>query len=237
MSEQIEGFLGIRTDRTKSRMPARLDLIQSISGGILGLFMWVHMMFVSTVLFGGDFFTKVVEFLELRFLSDSPSMSYITSFLALAVFIIFFIHAALGMRKMPINFRQWQSYRAHMKRFKHEDTSLWWVQAITGFIMFFLGAAHLIFIITNSDKISGDMSGARVVSHFMWLFYLVLLFAVELHGSIGLYRLCVKWGIFEGPDAKESRKKLKKLKWIVSAFFLILGLLSLAAFIKIGVNL
>lgn len=46
----------------------------------------------------------------------------------------------------------------------HSDTSLWWVQAFTGFIMFFLGSAHLIFIVTNADKISGDMSGDRVVS-------------------------------------------------------------------------
>ena len=68
----------------------------------------------------------------------------------------------------------------------------------------------------------------------MWLFYLVLLLSVELHGSIGLYRLCVKWGWFEGKDAKASRKKLKTAKWVVSAVFIVLGLASLAAFLKIG---
>lgn len=98
----------------------------------------------------------------------------------------------------------------------------------------FLGSAHLIFIITNADKISGDMSGDRVVSHFMWLFYAVLLVCVELHGSIGLYRLCVKWGWFEGKNAKQSRKKLKIAKWVISIFFLVLGVLSLIAFVKIG---
>ena len=111
---------------------------------------------------------------------------------------------------------------------------MWWVQAFTGFIMFFFGSAHLIYIITNSDKISGAMSGERVTNHFMWAFYIVLLICVELHGSIGLYRLCVKWGWFEGKNAKESRKKLKAAKWIISVFFLALGALSLAAFIKIG---
>jgi fumarate reductase subunit C len=157
------------------------------------------------------------------------------------VLVIFFVHAALGMRKMPINFRQWQVYRAHAVRMKHEDTSLWWVQACTGFIMFFLGSAHLIIIITNSDQIGlmadGTLGSAeRVYSHFMWLFYLVLLFAVELHGSIGLYRLCVKWGWFEGKDAKATRKNLKKAKWILSVFFIALGLLSLGAFLKIAMN-
>ncbi|ABK82404.1 fumarate reductase cytochrome b subunit [Campylobacter fetus] len=236
MSKQIEGFLGISESGKKSRIPARLDLIQSGTGLFLGLFMWLHMLFVSTILISDNAFNTIVHLLELRFISDSPNMSYVTSFIAAGVFVIFFIHAALGMRKMPINFRQWQIYRAHTVRMKHEDTTLWWIQACTGFIMFFLASAHLIIIITNSDKLSADLSSQRVFSHFMWLFYLVLLFAVELHGSIGLYRLCVKWGWFEGNNAKESRKKLKKAKWILSVFFIVLGLLSLAAFLKIGYN-
>ena len=144
MSKQIEGFLGISEDRKKSRIPAKLDLIQSGTGLVLGLFMWAHMLFVSTILFGEDVYNQVVHVLELRFMYDSPHMSYVTSFIAACVLVIFFVHAALGMRKMPINFRQWQVYRAHAVRMKHEDTSLWWVQACTGFIMFFLGSAHLI---------------------------------------------------------------------------------------------
>ncbi|BCX79080.1 fumarate reductase [Campylobacter sp. 19-13652] len=236
MSNQIEGFLGISLERKKSKLPAKLDLIQSGTGVILGLFMWCHMMFVSTILISPDFYNSVIHVLEARFVYDNPVMSYVTSFLAACVLVVFFVHAALGMRKFPINFRQWQAYRAHMGRMGHTDTSLWWIQAITGFIMFFLGSAHLIIIITNSDAISATASGARVLNHFMWAFYLVLLFAVELHGSIGLYRVCVKWGIFEGKNAKESRAKLKKAKWYLSAFFLVLGVLSLLAFIKIGLS-
>ena len=70
----------------------------------------------------------------------------------------------------------------------------------------------------------------------MWPLYILLLLAVELHGSIGLYRLAVKWGWFEGRNAKESRKKLKKAKVFVTVFFLTLGVLSLAAYIKIGLE-
>lgn len=106
--------------------------------------------------------------------------------------------------------------------------------SIHGLCNVLLGSAHLIIIITNADKISGVMSADRVINHFMWAFYIVLLICVELHGSVGLYRLCVKWGWFEGKDAKASRKKLKTAKWVISVFFLALGALSLAAFIKIG---
>lgn len=236
MTNRIESFLGRDLNGKKSRIPARLDFTQSATGLFLGLFMWVHMIFVSTILVSESFFNSVVHFLELKFVYDNPIMSYITSFLAACVLIVFVVHAGLAMRKFPINFRQLQLMRAHTKAMKHGDTTLWWIQAITGFIMFFLGSAHLIFIITNADKISADMSADRVINHFMWLFYLVLLFAVELHGSIGLYRLCVKWGWFEGKNPKESRKNLKKAKWIISAIFIVLGILSLLAFVKIGVK-
>ncbi|KAA6227329.1 fumarate reductase cytochrome b subunit [Campylobacter sp. LR291e] len=235
MSTQlIEGYFGKSLEGKKSRIPARLDFIQSATGLFLGLFMWIHMIFVSTILVSEEFFNSVVHILELKFVYDNPVMSYVTSFLAACVLIIFIIHACLAMRKFPINYRQYQILRTHTKKMKHSDTSLWWVQAFTGFIMFFLGSAHLVIIITNADKITGELSGARVVNHFMWLFYIVLLLCVEFHGSIGLYRLCVKWGWFEGKDAKQSRKKLKAAKWIIGIIFLVLGILSLAAFAKIG---
>lgn len=237
MSSDIVGFFGRSLDGKKSRVPARLDLIQSGTGLILGLFMWAHMLFVSTILISPSFFDKTVNFLELNFILGGHGSSYATSFFAFSIFVIFFVHAALGMRKFPINFRQWQIYRAHMGRMKHNDTNLWFIQAVTGFIMFFLGSAHLIFMITNSEYVSAAMSSYRVSTHFMWLIYLILLLAVELHGGIGLYRLCVKWGWFEGKDAKESRKKLTKAKWIISAIFIVIGLLSLAAFFKIGSGL
>ena len=38
----------------KSRWPARLDWLQSVSGLLLALFMWGHMFFVSSILLGKD---------------------------------------------------------------------------------------------------------------------------------------------------------------------------------------
>ena len=70
----------------------------------------------------------------------------------------------------------------------------------------------------------------------MWPLYLVLLFAVELHGGIGLYRLAVKWGWFSGSNPDATRARLKTLKWALTVFFLALGLATLAAYIKIGIE-
>ncbi len=117
---------------------------------------------------------------------------------------------------------------------RHEDTTLWWVQAWTGFALFFLASVHLYQMLMHPGDIGPYESAERVWSGRWWPLYLVLLFAVELHGGVGLYRLAVKWGWFEGDDPKRTRTMLKRLKWAITIFFLTLGLLTLAAYMKIG---
>ena len=57
-----------------------------------------------------------------------------------------------------------------------------------------------------------------------------------MHGTVGLYRLCVKWGWPAGKDAAATRRNLKVVKWTITVFFLALGLATLAAYIKIGIE-
>ena len=47
-----------------SLWPARLDLLQSLSGLALALFMWLHMGFVSAILISADFAWAVARFFE-----------------------------------------------------------------------------------------------------------------------------------------------------------------------------
>jgi fumarate reductase subunit C len=194
--------------------------------------MWGHMFFVATILIDEEALNFVAGAFEGSLFLDEKQ-PLLVSFIVFAVFCIFVVHACLGMRKLPINFRQYQIYKAHAVNMKHSDTTLWLWQAYTGFIMFFLGSAHLIIMMTN-PTITAEISGGRMWGHFMWPFYLALLFAVEIHGGVGLYRLCVKWGWFEGKNTKITRARLTKLKWALTAFFLALGLLTLGAYVKAG---
>jgi fumarate reductase subunit C len=68
----------------------------------------------------------------------------------------------------------------------------------------------------------------------MWPLYLVLLLLVELHAGVGLYRLAVKWVAYRDP--RRALRILRRLKWGFTVFFLLLGLLSLAAYIKLGIE-
>jgi fumarate reductase subunit C len=219
----------------RSRWPARLDLLQSGSGLVLALFMWGHMFFVSSILLGKDAMWTVARFFEGTFFFGRP-LSWLVSLVVATILTLLMLHALLAMRKFPINFRQLREFRAHAGTLKHEDTTLWWWQAVTGFALFFMASMHLYVMLSRPDRIGPFESADRVWSDHYWPLYLVLLFAVELHGGIGLYRLAMKWDWFAGPDPNATRHKLKTLKWVLTVFFLVLGLATLAAYVKIGIE-
>ncbi|QJR14196.1 Fumarate reductase cytochrome b subunit [Usitatibacter palustris] len=225
--------VGLAQQTRKSRWPARLDVVQGASGLVLALFMWGHMFFVSTILIGPDAMWAVTKFFEGYFVFGR-SYPGIVSVVVAGVIGLIVVHAALALRKFPANYQQFATYRAHMRLMAHSDTTLWFWQALTGFAMFFLAPAHLYVMLSRPDRIGPFESADRVWSDHFWPLYILLLLAVELHGGIGLYRLAVKWGWLSGPDPDRTRVRLKRLKWALTAFFLVLGLATLAAYMKLG---
>ncbi|MDR0588025.1 MAG: fumarate reductase cytochrome b subunit [Burkholderiales bacterium] len=223
--------VGLAERPRKSRLPARLDLLQSLSGLFLALFMWGHMFFVATILVSEDLMWTVTKFFE-GYYFFGQSYPWLVSVIVGIVALVFIIHAALAVRKFPINFRQLQVMRAHAKEMRHHDTSLWLVQVYTGFAMFFLASAHLYQMFVWPELIGPGFSGDRMWGAYLgFWFYPVLLLCVELHGSIGLYRLAVKWCI---PNM--SREFLSKLEKALLVFFLLLGAVTLIAYMKIGIH-
>lgn len=230
--EVIAG-VGLADRPRKSRWPARMDLAQSVSGLILGLFMWGHMFFVSTILVSPDFMWAVTKMFEGYFFFGR-AFPGIVSVIVSAILAMLVVHAFLAMRKFPANYQQYRNFIGHKKLLRHTDTTLWWWQFVTGFALFFLATVHLYQMLMHPGLIGPFESGERVWSGRWWPLYLVMLFCVELHGGIGLYRLAVKWGWFMGDDPVRGRRRLATLKWALTAFFLVLGLATLAAYAKIG---
>ncbi len=219
----------------KSRLPARLDFVQSATGLVLALFMWGHMFFVSSILLGKDAMWTITKMFEGYFLFGTAHPGIVSVVVAVIV-VLLVTHAALAVRKFPINYRQYRIYRDHMQLMRHEDTTLWYWQVVTGFALFFLAAPHLFQMLTQPGMIGPFESGDRVWSYRWWPLYIVLLLAVEVHGGVGLYRLAVKWGWFAGANPDATRKRLKAGKWALTVFFLALGVATLAAYVKIGIE-
>jgi fumarate reductase subunit C len=234
-SSPLIAGVGLADRARKSRWPARLDLTQSATGLVLALFMWGHMFFVSSILIGSDAMWTITKLFEGYFFFGT-SYPWIVSMVAAVVIALVVTHAMLAVRKFPVSYRQFKTFRDHMRMIHHEDTTLWFWQVFTGFALFFLASVHLYIMLTRPDRIGPFESSDRVWSEHLWPLYILLLLAVELHGGIGLYRLAVKWGWFTGSDANATRHRLKMLKWAITVFFLVLGFATLAAYIKIGIE-
>ena len=232
-SDVIAG-VGLADRARKSHWPARMDLAQSTTGLALGLFMWGHMAFVSTILISNDAMWRVTKAFEGYYFFGGRTFPRLVSVVVAVVSALFIAHAFLALRKFPADYRQYRLFIGHKNLMRHPDTGLWWLQVVTGFLLFFLAPPHLFQMLVNPVDIGPYSSADRVWSGDWWPLYLVLLFCVEIHGGVGLYRLVVKWGWFEGTDPDASRRRLTKLKWAITVFFLVLGFLTLAACMKIG---
>lgn len=227
----IEAYLGVTPERKLSRRPAILDAIQSVTGLFLGLFMIGHMLLVSSILLGEKFMYRVTKFFEGSWFLD-VDQPFLVSIVAAVVIVAFVLHAFLALRKFPINYKQYMVLKAHKHVMKHSDTSLWFLQALTGFALFFLASVHLFVVLTQPENIGPNTSAYRFVHQHFWILYLVLIFAVEIHASVGLYRLAIKWGWFESLGIKN----LRRVKSVMSIFFIVLGLLTFSAYVKIGLK-
>ncbi|WP_188149998.1 fumarate reductase cytochrome b subunit [Teredinibacter waterburyi] len=216
-----------------NRWPAWMDMAQGATGLILVLFMWTHMFLVSSILLGKDAMYFVARLFEGEPMLGKP-YPILVSLFAVFILTLIVVHAVLALRKFPNSASQYRTLHQHLGNLKHADSSLWYVQVLTGFALFFLASVHLYQLITHPADIGPYASSDRVWSGRVWPLYLILLFVVELHAGIGIYRLVIKWGLFLGDNAKRNRKILHSIKWALTIFFIVLGLFTLGAYMKIG---
>ncbi len=217
------------------KTPARLDFIQSSTGLILAVFIMGHILFESSILISNEMMYRVTLMFEGYFFFGEQYPGII-SFLAAAIFVIFIVHASVAIRKFPSNYRQYKTMTNHIVTMKHEDSSLWMIQIITGFMMFFIGSVHLYIMISQPANIGPFASSSRIVDEFMGPLYFMLLLSVVSHAFIGLYRLAMKWGFMEGKNSKTSRRNFKLLMKGMILVYILIGLSSLIKYTYIGMN-
>jgi fumarate reductase subunit C len=213
--------------------PARADMLQSLSGALLVAFVWAHMFFESSILLGKDAMLWVTRMFEGEPLFGKPYPKLVAVAVAV-VFALVLLHALLALRRFPASQRQYHALHQHLGRLRHADSTLWYVQVITGFSLFFLVSAHLYPLFVQPGNIGPYASSDRVWSGNYWLLYVLLLIVVHLHAGIGFYRLTMKWGWFSGGHNPRIRQRLKTITWFVVGFYLLLGFASLATYTRIG---
>lgn len=201
------------------RAAAYMDWLQMLTGAALILFMWSHMILVSSVLLGAGAMNALAEFFESTGMAQAGGPM---------IALIFLIHFYLAARKVPFRIDQQKIVWAHSRRMKHADTWLWIVQAVSAMIILMMGMIHMWVVLTDLP-ITAAKSAARVQQWQWLLFYLILLPLVELHVGIGFYRIGVKWGFIR----RDNRGKGKRVEKWLTGIFVTIGLLTLIRFLTL----
>jgi fumarate reductase subunit C len=210
-----------------------MDVMQSLTGLLLVLFIWGHMFFESSILLGKDAMLWVTRMFEGEHILGKP-YPWLVSAAAAAIFLLVLVHAILALRKFPGNYRQYHEFHQHMGAMRHPDTTLWYLQVVTGFALFFLASAHLYLVFIQPDNIGPYASSDRIWTGRFWLLYAPLLLVVHLHAGVGAYRLFMKWGPLTAGNTAMLRRRARVAMWSIIGFFLLLGTASLATYMKIG---
>jgi len=199
-----------------------MDWLQMLSGASLILFMWCHMLLVSSVVISPGVMNAIAHFFE------ATGMAQVGGPL---IFLVFLTHFVLAARKIPFRFDGQKTIWQHAKMMRHGDTWMWVVQAVSAMIILIMGSIHIWVVLTDLP-ITAVKSAARIQGGFWTAFYLILLPLAELHVGIGLYRIAVKWGFVKSED----RSKFKKTENLITYGFITIGLITLVRFWFLSVN-
>ncbi len=210
--------------RAPSRISAYLDWLQMLSGAGLILFMWSHMLLVASINVGAGFglggspdvMNALAHFLEKWYMAQLGGPFIAFSFL---------FHFVLAARKVPFRTEQQSTIWKLSRQLRHTDTYLWMIQAFTAMVILIMGSIHM-WTVLSDLPITAFKSAARIQGGFWLVFYLILLPVVELHVGIGFYRIGVKWGFIR----RKEREGFKRFENVLTAFFILVGLVSLARY-------
>ncbi|KAB1440305.1 succinate dehydrogenase/fumarate reductase cytochrome b subunit [Pseudodesulfovibrio senegalensis] len=203
-----------------SKRDAVLDWMQMLTGAGLILFMWCHMLLVSSVIISPKIMNAIAYFFEVTYMAQVGGP---------LIFLTFLFHFVLAARKIPFRAEGQDAIWKHAKMMRHKDTWLWVVQAVTAMIILIMGSVHMWVVLTDLP-ITAAKSAARIQGGFWFVFYMILLPCVELHVSIGFYRIGVKWGIIKS----EGRAASKKLEGVLFTIFMVIGLITLIRFMTLA---
>jgi fumarate reductase subunit C len=224
----------------------RDDALSTASGVLLAVFMWGHMLFVSSIWTGERGFDWVADVMEI---------TWIAQLTVVVITVAFFVHFVVASRKIPGKLQErkllkrlgddirdsaWRftaEQRRQLEKIRsHSETSLWIWQVRTGMAILVIGSIHLFVIATDvlqrtmgSVGITAGESMGRVQSG-MWMLYAVLLLCVEVHAGIGLYRVVVKWWLgrpFPVIGPRITRRMAHIFEQLTLWFFIAIGVITL----------
>lgn len=204
------------------RTDAFIDVGEMISGILLIMFIFFHLFFVFTVVFGknGEVFNKLSQWFEYP-LVGSISLAHLA---LLGISALILAHAALVISRVPLRLQdQWEVVKRGALM-KHFDTLLWFLQAGSGFLIFAFAFAHLWHIFTDLP-IEAVKSAEGAQAGYLW-FYVPFLLLLAVHVGAGFYRIMVKWNWI-------SRQVAVPIAWFLFLSYIVIAVINMSVFLGI----
>lgn len=195
-------------ERSPGDIRSRLDFWQALSGGLLAIFVCVHLVLEGSVVISPKITNWIGWIMEEMWLAQIA---------APIILLLIIFHFWIAARKMPFRAGELQIFTAHSMALKDLDTWLWIVQIVTAVVILAGSFFHVYGVMTNMP-IEVVKSWERL--HNGWLlFYVFFLPCTILHTGIGIYRIGVKYGMI----SKKRRMFWRRAIWIGMACYLLLG--------------
>ena len=214
----------------KSQWPAICDVAQSVTGLLLGIFLFCHMAFTSSIQLGKDVFWNLCAFSG-GYPINGQENAWMHVALIGAITLLVIIHALMALRRFPTSYRMFHNMNSQWQFLAHRDTTLWIVQIVTAVILTGMVFPHVTPMLTNPSDIGPNLSSVHTYHNgLLWTF--IFLCATELHGMIGLYRLAVKWDVLAG-----NRHTLRKIMYVVVLAMIACGSMTMWTYYSNGKEL
>lgn len=214
---------------------ARMDLSQSVSGVMLTLILWLHVLLAATILFSGEALNSVISLLKFGFLTaDASGYPWVISVMVSVVGFIVAIHVMIAMQKLPKSLEQQRELKQQTATLEGDDKKLWVWQAVTGMIILLLLPLHFWLVGAAPEEINAVSLANRLWGESgLWVLYVPLMLAALIHAGIGSYRVAIRRN-----SAKDlsRRMQLIKMKMAISIFFVAIAGASLMAFMPYVTN-
>lgn len=179
------GSCGMVSVKSATRYDGLLDVLQMLSGATLALFVCMHMLFLSSVLFGAASMNGLSTFLESMHAERIGGV---------VITLVFLFHMTVTARRIPFRAAQAIDMLRHARLLHHADTWRWIVQVLTAFALLVLVTIHL-WEGMRYLPVMAVKSAMRIQAGPWGWFYLVLLPVLFVHLAIGVWRIGVKWGV------------------------------------------
>lgn len=220
----------LKDAKRASKWPAYADMTQSVTGLILGLFLFCHMAFTSSIQVSKDLFWNLIQVSGGTPVFGSNQAWLHVVFIGFILLCVI-LHAICALRRFPTSYKQCRDVNAHITMLHHSDSSLWRIQLVTAVILTALVFPHLMGMICDPHGLDPNLSAAHTY-HMGLAWTLLFLVVTELHGMIGLYRLGVKWDVIKG-----RCNGFRKVMLIVAAAMIVCGTVTAYTFYSHGAEI